>query len=63
MAINATVQSTPITITIQDQSPITILVSSVGIAANGIPAGGVAGNVLVKKSDLDYDCEWTTLKL
>lgn len=31
-----------------------------GEAENGIPAGGTAGQVLVKKSGTDYDAEWQT---
>lgn len=27
----------------------------------GVPAGGTAGQVLVKRSDADYDCAWVTL--
>ena len=28
-------------------------------AANGLPSGGTTGQVLVKKTDTDYDAEWT----
>lgn len=31
-------------------------------AKNGIPSGGTTGQVLAKKSDADYDVEWTTIK-
>ena len=34
---------------------------SPGGTANGIPAGGKAGQYLCKKSDDDYDVEWTDL--
>jgi len=27
----------------------------------GVPVGGTAGQILVKKSDTDYDTEWQTL--
>jgi len=25
-----------------------------------VPPGGVTGQILVKKSDADFDCEWQT---
>lgn len=32
-----------------------------GDPGEGIPAGGTSGQVLTKKSDADYDTEWTTM--
>jgi hypothetical protein len=60
MSVAITVQSTPITITVQDQAPITLSISAVGIPGYSIPAGGTAGQFLVKKSNTDYDYEWIT---
>ena len=34
-----------------------------GSVGNGIPAGGKTGQLLVKKSDADYDCEWQDLTI
>jgi len=31
-----------------------------GPAGPGVPAGGLTGQILVKKSDADFDCEWQT---
>ena len=59
--ISVTVQSVPISVTVQDQSPITILISAVGVPGVGVPAGGATGQVLVKLSDDDYDTGWVTL--
>ncbi len=58
--IDATIQSVPITVTVQDQAPITIIISSTNIPI-GIPTGGLTGQVLMKHSNADYDCEWVTL--
>lgn len=33
-----------------------------GVDGEGVPAGGSAGQVLVKKSSIDYDTEWQTLE-
>lgn len=32
-----------------------------GDPGEGIPTGGASGQVLIKKSDADYDAEWTTM--
>lgn len=32
-----------------------------GDSGEGIPIGGTSGQVLIKKSDADYDTEWTTM--
>ena len=32
-----------------------------GSAPSGIPSGGTAGQVLAKKSNSDYDVEWTSV--
>lgn len=34
--------------------------SQISIAAGNVPAGGTTGQSLVKKSDADYDTEWST---
>lgn len=34
-----------------------------GDAANGLPAGGEAGQILCKASDNDYDAQWTDINL
>ena len=52
--VSLTVQSIPITVTVQDQAPITLSISG----TIGIPAGGTTGQFLVKKSNADYDVEW-----
>lgn len=39
--------------------PVTINLPSGGDALNGLPSGGTAGQVLSKKTNTDYDAEWT----
>ena len=39
--------------------PVTINLPSGGDASNGLPSGGTAGQVLSKKTNTDYDVEWT----
>lgn len=40
----------------------TLALSYIGnLKGVGVPSGGTAGQVLVKKSDTDYDFEWQTL--
>ena len=39
--------------------PVTINLPSGGDALNGLPSGGTAGQVLSKKTNTDYDVEWT----
>ena len=59
--VNVTVQSTPITITVQDQLPITLSISSAqGPAGVGVPAGGTAEQVLAKVDSTDYNTYWKT---
>lgn len=41
---------------------ITTLPGKDGAAGQGLPAGGKTGDILIKKSDSDYDCEWVTYK-
>ena len=37
------------------------LIANKGETKQGIPEGGIVGQVLIKKSDVDYDVEWETL--
>ena len=60
--VSVTIQSIPITVTVQDQAPVVLTVSSAqGTAGISVPAGGTTGQVLAKKSNTDYDYEWITL--
>ena len=52
--VSLTIQSIPISVTVQDQAPIVLSITG----AIGIPPGGTTGQILVKKSDADYDVEW-----
>ena len=47
------------TITITDKQGTTTAQVSDGEPGPGVPAGGTTGQMLVKKSDTDYDGEWT----
>lgn len=68
--VNVIVQSTPITVTVQDQTPITLSISSAqgpaglpgtnGTNGVGVPAGGTTGQVLAKIDDTDYNTYWKT---
>ena len=33
------------------------------VAGAGVPAGGKAGQVLMKKTDTDYETEWADIEL
>jgi hypothetical protein len=37
---------------------ISVTVANAGIRGVGVPAGGRAGSVLIKKTDLDFDTAW-----
>lgn len=39
-------------------NPINITLSNFGVQGAGVPAGGIEGQVLAKKSDADYDMQW-----
>jgi hypothetical protein len=64
MSVAVTVQSVPITVTVQDQAPIVVSISAVGTpgatgpAGVGVPVGGTAGQSLIKASATDYDTTW-----
>jgi len=61
MSVAVTVQSVPITVTVQDQSPIVVSISAVGTpgpAGPGVPVGGTTGQSLIKTSNADYATTW-----
>jgi len=61
MSIPVTVQSVPITVTVQDQAPITVTINAVGTAGPpgpGVPVGGSTGQSLIKSSNADYATAW-----
>ena len=61
MSVAVTVQSVPITVTVQDQAPITVSISAVGTpgpAGPGVPVGGTTGQSLIKSSNTDYATTW-----
>jgi len=60
MSIPVTVQSVPITVTVQDQAPITVTISAVGTPGPGVPAGGTTGQVLAKIDATNYNTQWVT---
>lgn len=47
------------TVTILDESTITVEVSGAFPAGAGVPSGGLTGQVLAKNSNGNYDTEWT----
>lgn len=58
MSVAVTVQSVPITVTVQDQPPISVTIG--GVSVGNLPIGGTTGQVLTKNSDLDYDTIWVS---
>ena len=58
MSVAITVQSVPITVTVQDQNPITVSISAVGTPGPGVPVGGTAGQVLTKIDATDFNTQW-----
>lgn len=56
-AIEVVSPTAPLTVEVQTQGP----QGPAGDASNGLPTGGVIGNVLLKNSSANYDATWSAV--
>ncbi len=57
--MNIVVTEEPSKIIVVNESSPKVITINKGEAGEGIPSGGLLGQVLIKKSNNDYDTEWT----